>query len=183
MLHIRRFVGIGAFAAAALMVVACGSTSATTSTGTSQQPASSTAPTQQSSAAATPAVPVASACALITAGEASTALGQTTDAGTASGNGGQCAYTAAAGNLTIIATQYPDGSTAGSSFDGTRTAAMGGVPGFQDVTGIGDRAFLTATGLVEFVKGSVVVVIQALSSGNPTPAVMTTLGKTAAGRL
>jgi hypothetical protein len=36
---------------------------------------------------------------------------------------------------------------------------------------------------VEFVKGPVVVVIQTLSSGNPTSAVMTALGKAAAGRV
>jgi hypothetical protein len=183
MVRTNRLVLSGAFAASILMVAACGSTSAATSTGRAQQPASSSASTQQSSAAATPGASLAGACTLITAGEASTALGQTTDAGAASGNGGQCTYTAAAGNLTIIATQYPDGTTAGSSFNGTRTAAMGGVPGFQDVTGIGDHAFLTATGLVEFIKGSVVVVIQALSSGNPTSGAMTTLGQAAAGRL
>ena len=133
--------------------------------------------------ASTPGTSVADACSLVTAAEASTALGQTTGEGTSGANGGQCTFTAAAGNLTIVATRFPDGSTAGSSFDGTRTAAMGGVPGFQDVSGIGDHAFLTGSGLIEFVKGSVVVMIQTLSSGNPTAGTMTTLGQAAAGRL
>jgi hypothetical protein len=51
------------------------------------------------------------------------------------------------------------------------------------VTGIGDEAFLTASGLVEFVKGPTVVIIQELSSVNPSTSVMTTLGQTAANRV
>jgi hypothetical protein len=183
MSHAYRFAWSGAFGASILLVAACGSTNATPPAGTSQRATSSSGVTQISSAAATAAASLASACSLITASEASTALGQNTDAGTPSANGAQCSYTAAEGNLTIIATHYPDGSSAGSSFDGTRTAAMGGVPGFQDVTGIGDHAFLTGSGLFEFVKGSVVVVIQDLSSGSPTAGIMTTLGQAAANRL
>jgi hypothetical protein len=178
-----RFVSNGALAASALMVAACGSTNGTPPAGTSPRPVSSSASSQTPSDASTPSTSVADACSLVTAAEASTALGQTTGEGTSGANGGQCTYTAAAGNLTIVATRFPDGSTAGSSFDGTRTAAMGGVPGFQDVSGIGDHAFLTGSGLIEFVKGSVVVMIQTLSSGNPTAGTMTTLGQAAAGRL
>jgi hypothetical protein len=180
-----RVVSSGALAASALVVAACGAANVTTPAGTSQPAASSSSSTQTSSAASTPSTStsLADACSLITAGEASTALGQNTGAGTSSANGGQCTYTAAAGNITIIATQFPDGSTAGSSFAGTRTAAMGGVPGFQDVTGVGDKAFLTGTGLVEFIKGSVVVMIQTLSSGNPSTSAMTTLGQAAASRV
>ncbi len=55
--------------------------------------------------------------------------------------------------------------------------------GVQDVTGIGDHAFPTGGGLIEFVKGSVVVMMQTLSSWNPTTSTMTTLGQAAAGRL
>jgi hypothetical protein len=183
MSHAYRFAWSGPLAASPLMVAACGSANDTTSAGTSQRAAASSASTQTSSSASTPGTSVANACSLVTAGEASTALGQDAGPGRPSGNGEQCVYTAAAGSLTIGATQYPDGSTAGSSFDGTRTAAMGGVPGFQDVSGIGDHAFLTASGLIEFVKGSVVVIIQALGTGNPTTSAMTTLGQAAAGRL
>ncbi len=60
---------------------------------------------------------------------------------------------------------------------------MGGVPGFQDVTGIGDNAFVTGSGLVEFTKGSTVVTIQVLSSANPTAGTMTTLDQAAAGHV
>jgi hypothetical protein len=183
MSHAYRLVWSGALAASAVMVAACGSTNGTPPAGTSHAAASSSGSIQTSAPASTPGASLADACSLITAGEASTALGQTAGPGTSSANGAQCDYTAAAGNLTIIATQYPDGSTASSSFAGTRTAAMGGVPGFQDVSGIGDHAFLTASGLVEFVKGSVVVMIQDLSSGTPSTSVMTTLGHAAAGRL
>lgn len=181
--HAKCFASSGALAAAVLAIAACGSASGTSPAGASQPATSTSAATQTSSTTPTPNAAATSACSLITAEEASTALGQATDAGTPGGNGGQCTYTAAAGNLTIIATSYPDGTTAGSSFDGTRTAAKGGVPGFQDVTGVGDHAFLTGSGLFEFVKGSVVVIIQDLSSGNPTSTVMTNLGQAAAGRL
>lgn len=57
------------------------------------------------------------------------------------------------------------------------------MPGFQDVTGIGDRAFVTSSGLIEFSKGSAVVIIQLLSSGNPSTSTMTTLGQAAASRV
>jgi hypothetical protein len=183
MLHANRFACTGVLAASALMAAACGSANDPAPGGPSHPASSSSASTQTSSPAATPGNSVADACSLITAGQASTALGQETGAGASSGSGGQCTYTASAGDLTVIATQYPDGSTAGSSFNGTRTAAMGGVPGFQDVSGIGDHAFLTSTGLIEFVKGSVVVIIQALGTGNPTAGMMTSLGQAAAGRL
>jgi hypothetical protein len=170
----------GTLTVSALMV-ACGGSTATGST-TPAAPAQATtsgttAPTSTSAGSGT----VSDPCKLITPQEASAALG--VDAGTPSGNAGQCAYTTATGSLTITATQYPDGSTAHSAFDSTRTAAMGGVPGFQDVTGIGDRAFLTASGLVEFAKGPIVVIIQVLSSANPTTNTMTTLGQAATGRV
>jgi hypothetical protein len=48
---------------------------------------------------------------------------------------------------------------------------------------IGDNAFVTGSGLVEFAKGSTVVIIQVLSSANPTASTLTTLGQAAAGRV
>jgi hypothetical protein len=60
---------------------------------------------------------------------------------------------------------------------------MGGVHGFQDMTGIGDRAFVTTSGLMGFAKDSTVVLIQVLSSGDTTAATMTTLGQAAASRV
>lgn len=181
MIRPNRFVCGGTLAVSALMVVGCGdstgiggTTPAASSEASASGAAASTSPSAGGGTASDP-------CKLITPQEASAALG--VDAGTPSGNVEQCAYTTPSGSLTITATQYPDGSTAHSSFDSTRTAAKGGVPGFQDVTGIGDRGFLTATGLIEFAKGSIVVIIQVLSSANPTTNTMTTLGQAAAGRI
>jgi hypothetical protein len=174
----------GALAASALMVAACGGSTpggGTAPTAPSQGTASGPAATSGATAAPAAGGSAPDPCTLITAQEASTALG--TDAGTPNSGGGQCAYNTATGSLTVRATQYPDGSTAQASYAGTRTAAKGGVPGFQDVTGIGDNAFLTGGGLMEFEKGSTVVTIVLLSSGNPTSATMTTLGQAAAGRL
>ena len=171
----------GILAASAFAVAACGGS---TAPGTTAPAASSqvTAPgVVASTSNATGGGATSDPCKLITPQEASTALG--VDAGTPSSAAGQCAYTTATGNLTIIATRYPDSSTAQTSFVGTRTAAMGGVPGFDDVTGIGDNAFVTGSGLVEFAKGSTVVIIQLLSSANPTASTMTTLGHAAAGRV
>lgn len=171
----------GTFLVSALMLAACGGSTATvgaTSAVTSHAatPAGA-APTSAPAAAGT----VSDACTLITSQEASVALG--VDAGTPSGAAGQCDYTTASGSMTIIATLYPDSSTAQASYAGTRTAARGGVPGFRDVSGIGDRAFLTSSGLIEFSKGSTVVIIQVLSSANPSTSTMTTLGQAAGGRV
>jgi hypothetical protein len=171
----------GILAVSGFAVAACGGS---TPTGTTAPAASSQATAPGVVASTSNAIgdgATSDPCKLVTPQEASTALG--VDAGTPSSAAGQCAYTTSTGNLTIIATRYPDSSTAQTSFDGTRTAAMGGVPGFQDVTGIGDNAFVTGSGLVEFAKGSTVVIIQVLSSANPTASTMTTLGQAAAGRV
>jgi hypothetical protein len=113
----------------------------------------------------------------------STGTGGTTPAASseASASGAAASTSPSAGGRT--ASDPYNGSTAHSSFDSTRAAAKGGVPGFQDVTGIGDRGFLTATGLIEFAKGLIVVIIQVLSSASPTTNTMTTLGQAAAGRV
>jgi hypothetical protein len=163
-------------AASALLLAACGGSTPTVG-------ATAAATSAAGAAASTPggASAVTDSCALITSQEASVALGA--DAGTPSGSGGQCNYTTAAGSMTIIATPYPSDSTAQSSYASTRTAAQGGVPGFEDVTGIGDRAFVTSNGLIEFSKGSKVVIIRLLSSGNPSTSTMTTLGQAAASRI
>jgi hypothetical protein len=170
----------GVLALSAVAVAACGGS---TATGTTAPVASSqvTAPGVVTSTSNPIGGAASDSCKLVTPQEASTALG--VDAGTPSSAAGQCAYTTATGTLTIIATRYPDSSTAQTSFDGTRTAAMGAVPGFQDVTGIGDNAFVTGSGLVEFAKASTVVIIQVLSGANPTAGTMTTLGQAAAGRV
>jgi hypothetical protein len=118
---------------------------------------------------------------LITSQEASVVLG--TDAGAPQGVAGQCTYATSAGSMTIIATAYPSDSAAQFSYTGTRSAAQAGVPGFQDLSGIGDRAFVTSSGLIEFSKGESVVIIQVLSSNNPSVSAMTTLAQAALGRV
>ncbi|HEY6469987.1 MAG TPA: hypothetical protein VI434_09475 [Candidatus Dormibacteraeota bacterium] len=184
MINANRLALSGALAATVLMVAACGSGSAAPPAGASQPAASSGATAPTSSSASTPTTAAATtACSLITPAEASTALGQDAAAGTPGANGEQCTFTAAAGNLTVIAANYPDDSTAGAAFDGQRTAAKGGIPGFEDASSIGDHAFLTSMGLVEFVKGSVVVTIEALESATPSLSAMTTVGQAAAGRV
>lgn len=164
-------------AASGLLLAACGGSTPTV--GANSAAATSAAGAATRTPGGTGAV--TDSCALITSQEASVALG--VDAGTPSGSGGQCNYTTAAGSMTIIATPYPSDSTAQSSYASTRTAAKGGVPGFEDVTGIGDRAFVTSNGVIEFSKGSTVVIIQLLSSGNPSTSTMTTLGQAAASRI
>ena len=181
MIRSNLIAGGGAIAVSTLMLAACGGATsvgnaAPTALSASAAPgAASAAPT--SAAASSASDP----CTLVTSQEASVALG--VDAGTPTSAAGQCNYTTASGDMSVIDTEYPDSSTARASYDATRTAAKGGVPGFQDVSGIGDVAYLTSTGLVEFAKGSTVVIIQVLSSANPSPSAMTTLGQAAATRV
>jgi hypothetical protein len=173
----------GTLMVSTLMLAACGGSTPTagaTSAVTSQA-ATSAAAAATSPAAAAGAAP--DACSLITSQEASVALG--VDAGTpsAAGGTGTCDYGTANGSIHIIASLYPDSSTAQSLYAASRTAAKGGQPGVQDVSGIGDMAFVTPGGFMEFSKGSTVVIIQVGSSANPSTSTMTTLGQAAAGRV
>jgi hypothetical protein len=172
----------GTLVVSTLMLAACGGSTPTvgaTSAVTSHAATSAGAPST-SAAAAAGGVP--DGCSLITSQEASVALG--VDAGTPSGAGGTCDYgTATIGSIHIVASMYPDSSSAQSLYAGARTAAKGGLPGFQDVSGIGDMAFVTSEGFMEFSKGSTVVLIQVLSSATPSASTMTTLGQAAAGRV
>jgi len=105
------------------------------------------------------------------------------DAGTANGVAQVCTYINSGGSLTINATQV--GPNAGTQFDGQRSS-MTGIAGFQDVTGVGDRAFLTlyqGVGQIEFIKGTIVVVIQFGHNPLPTVAAMIALGQAAASRV
>jgi hypothetical protein len=181
-----------------LMLAACGGSTPTagaTSAVTSQAATSAGAAATSAGAAATSAGAAATspaaaagaapdACSLITSQEASVALG--VDAGTpsAAGGTGTCDYgTANGSSIHIIVSLYPDSSTAQSLYAASRTAAKGGQPGVQDVSGIGDMAFVTPGGFMEFSKGSTVVIIQVGSSANPSTSAMTTLGQAAAGRV
>jgi hypothetical protein len=181
MIRVNIFTGGGTLVVSALMLAACGGSTGNVATAPTASSPGTTSDTTPVIATPTGASTASDPCTLVTSQEASVALG--VDAGTPNSSAGQCNYTTAAGDMTIIDTVYPDSTTARTSFDATRTAAKGGVPGFQDVTGIGDLAFLTSSGLIEFAKGSTVVTIQVLSSGNPSPSTMTALGQAAAGRV
>jgi hypothetical protein len=171
--------------ASALLLAACGGASPTGGTTSAGAPSVTAPASVPGSSTAAPAPAVASAaldsCSLITSQEASVALG--VDAGTPQGVAGQCSYATSAGSMTIIAASYPSASTAQASYATTRSAAQAGVPGFQDLTGIGDHAFVTSSGLVEFSKGESVVIIQVLSANSPSISAMTTLAQAALGRV
>ena len=136
--------------------------------------------TATATATATAGAAVAGGC-LISPHEASTAFGH--DAGAGSGDAGTCTYQTAAGILTVFATTY--GDNAMTAFTSQRQAATA-IPGFQDVNGVGEHAFVNLDdpmSLIEFVKGSTVVVIQLGISPAPPVGLMTTLGQAAAGRI
>ena len=85
--------------------------------------------------------------------------------------------------MTVFATDY--GDNAMTAFTTQRQVATG-LPGFQDVDGVGNHAFLNLDdpmSLIEFVKGSAVVVIQLGISPSPPVAEMTALGQAASGRI
>jgi hypothetical protein len=169
--------------ASALLLAACGggsSTGGTPSAGAPPATATASAPGSSTSAPAA-ASPALDSCSLITSQEASVALG--VDAGMPQGVTGQCSYATSAGSMTIFATAYPSDSTAQASYATTRSAAQAGVPGFQDLTGVGDHAFVTSSGLVEFSKGESVVIIQVLSANSPSISAMTTLAQAALSRV
>jgi hypothetical protein len=131
-------------------------------------------------ATATAGAPVPGGC-LISPQEASTAFGHS--AGTGAGNASTCTYQTAGGILSVFATGYGDNAT--TAFTSQRQAATG-LPGFQDVSGVGDHAFVNLDdpmSLIEFVSGSTVVVIQLGISPAPAVTVLTTLGQAAAGRI
>jgi hypothetical protein len=179
MIRVKLSLTVATLAVSALTLAACGSAAAAGPT----VPAAASSKGASATAAPAPAdstVP-SDPCTLISPQEASAALGH--DAGTPSGNSAQCAYSTPTGAISVTATHYPNSSSADMFFASTRGAAMSGVPGFQDVSGIGDHAFVSTSGLMGFEKGSTVVLIQVLSSGETTAAMMTTLGQAAAGRI
>lgn len=183
-----------AIAVATLLLSACsGSTvlghasttsAASSRTGTSGTPPSASESTSTSTPTSTSTANEGTApdtCTLINRQNASTAIGS--DAGAPSGGGPVCTYQTPGGSVTVFATQ--DGSAASSLFDGARSAATG-IPGFQDVTGVGDRAFITldkGSGLIKFVKGPIVVSILVARDPLPSADAMTALGRAAAGRM
>lgn len=174
--------------AVVVAVAALGLAGCKTSTGsTPAQPAASVpvttaaTPTPEAATSSPPATTdsgSASAGCLISAAEASAALGG--DAGTPTVIAQECDYKTSGGSLTVISTSY-GAAAVGQFFDGNRSATSS-LPGFQDVTGVGDRAFLS-DGLMVFIKGPTLVTIDVGHDPPPTAEAMTTLGKAAASRV
>ncbi len=164
----------------ALPSTAATATTPDTTTPDTTAPDATAPDTTAPDATATAGAAVAGGC-LISPQEASTTFGHSAGAG--SGNASTCTYQTAAGILTVFANDY--GGNAMTAFTAQRQAATG-LPGFQDVNGVGDHAFVNLDdpmSLIEFMKGSTVVVIQVGLSPAPPVAVMTTLGQDAAGRI
>jgi hypothetical protein len=172
----------GIFAVSALTLAACGGS---TLSGSPAPGGSSQATTSSPASVAAQSVALPDICTLITESEASAAFGRDPGAPQKVGQDG-CSYVSSKGGMLAL-NVTANGANAGRMFDAERTDPSNS--GFQDVTGIGDRAFITLTpakglGTVAFIKGSVVVTIQ-FGNGASVPTVdqMTTLGKAAAGRL
>lgn len=182
--------------AAALLIVAaavgaCGGSSATSApaaAGQTQAPAQATAPSQASAPVATQAAaPVAGAidaCALITEKEATAFLGSDPGPGadTGSASSPACAY---GGSLTIGVEP-----TDGQALYATTKAAMQGSGKAEDLTGVGDAAYVfivaNTIGDMEILKGSVLLSVRVQgdpSLQNVTVTRLTALGTTAVGRL
>jgi Protein of unknown function (DUF3558) len=165
----------GALAVSALVIAACGgSTNGANPTGAANGGA--TSPSTITSSA--PGSAATDACALLTQQEASTAIGAA--AGPPDNSLG-CTYKGPAGETVSVLLAPGDRAR----FDAARTHQQGN-PGYQDVPGAGDSAFLVSgSGGGQFycLKGSSLMTITlSLVNGTPTDALLT-LGKTAAGRL
>ncbi len=98
----------------------------------------------------TSSAPAVDACSLLTADEATTALGAASDSGNADTSAGTCTYTAGSATL-VIGTQS---AMSKDAFDLLKSGASGA----KQVGGVGDDAFLTTgpNGII-VLKGTVVV--------------------------
>jgi hypothetical protein len=165
----------GGLLTAALLASACG---ASTATGGSNAPAGATSPSTATSSA--PASAATDACALVTQQDASTAIGAA--AGPPDNSIG-CTYKGPAGETVSVLLAPGDRA----KLDAVR-AHLQGNPGYQDVPGAGDSAFMqSGSGGGQFycLKGSRIMTITlslARDTAPPTDALLT-LGNTAAGRL
>ena len=186
--HRPRILALTALATAGLSLAGCTS-SPVASSGHANPLAGEASATVHSSAAQTgsiartnsaePSAAAASSvdgCKLVTRLDASTAIGG--DAGAASGGTSVCSYLSQAGSVTIFITPL----SSPSDFDGSRMVGQGS-PGYQDVAGVGDGAFLSqqaASIKLNFRKGLVMVAI--VCTAKTTGAVIT-MARTAAARL
>ena len=182
---------------AALVLVGCGGSNATSSSQPSPTPSSSPSPSlSPSPTPSTSPSPTTGAyadpCKLVTAAEASVAVG-TTVTGGALAIPGACLYRSPDGKFAVLvfARVYPDASTAQNIDIQQTLATLGGSIGVSNakpVPGIGDKAVeYTATssqgsGTAIFVfKGNVVVMIAVTPTSDPT--VVEKLATNAVGRI
>ncbi len=179
----RLLVALGA----AALIVACGGGSSTGSNSPAGEKSPSPSPSPSRIASL-------DACSLVTASDASTALGGTfTTNAAAGGFPGACVYTNSDSSVTLIvfAQVYPDTTTADAVNPDQLAATMGaayGVQNAQVVNGIGDKAVeYTLTGqsgggVVIFVFKSNAVVMIALEPSSNSHAVES-LARTAVGHI
>ena len=174
-------------ATAALLLAGCGSTNSSSSSGSTSSPSAS--PTKAG------LIAKADACTLVTADDASAAVGTTvTNMSGGAATAGICAYGTADGQATVIALAqvYPDSTTAGNVSPQQLSAALNGAYGIgtaKVVTGIGDKAVeysLNAasgtSGIVIFVfKANVVLMIAITPTSDSTK--IEQLARTAIGKL
>ena len=175
-------------ATVALLMVACGGSSNTSSSSSHSSPTPT--PTKEA------AFSNVDACKLVTAADASTAVGTTVaNAAGAAAFPGACFYTSSDGTTSVLVFAQAEASaTAAQNMDPNQiTAAFAGVYGIKNahaVSGIGDKAFeYTATssqsnsnGIAIFVfKANVLIFI--VMSPSTDSAKIETLAKTAVSRL
>jgi hypothetical protein len=191
--HRPRTLAAAALTAAGLLLTACNSSPSSPSTqaGNPLPSALSSSPL----AAAAPSTPTdgatpvgkdsstasaASACALITEADATTALGA--DPGPGEKAPGHCIYAAGAASMNIDVRSLPDGA---ASFNNLRTASGSHAVNVPDV---GDGAFGIfegPIGVVNFYKGDTLVAVELATGGAGTTSQdqTTALAKIAAGRV
>jgi Protein of unknown function (DUF3558) len=177
--------GAGAgLVASALLIAACGgSTGGRAPAGPPGAGATSASTTTAAATSNAPANTSTDVCSLVTQDEASTVLGI---AAGAPDNTVGCSYMGPAGQtLEVIVLPVPGSSSA--AFDAAKSQSQS-TPGFQDIRGAGDDAFMaggTGGGLFECLKGSKFMDIT-LSLGSDAAinsAALATAGTTACGRL
>lgn len=182
----RTIGGAVSIVAGLLVLAACGGSSPSAS----NSPAASPSPTKEAT------ITSVDACKLVTASEASAAVG-TTVANAAAASGisipGACVYSSADGASTVFvyAQTYPDTNTADAvSADQVAAALQGqyGISNARAVSGIGDKAFeytatsTGSTGVAIFVfKANVVLMI--LMSPSTDASKVEDLARTAVSRL
>jgi hypothetical protein len=182
----RLWIGGLALVVAALVATGCGSSSPSASS----SPKASPSPTKEAQ------ISSVDACTLVTASEASAALGTTvTNLSAASGTSvaGVCAYGSQDTQATVFvyAQTFPDTTTADSISPEQMAAILNGQYGVTNakaVTGIGDKAFEYTTtssgntGIAIFVFKSNAVLMIVMSPATDSSAIEK-LARTAVGRL